>query len=157
MKLNFMIVSGGQTGADYAGLCAARVYGIKTTGWMPKGFKTLEGPKPQYARLFNLSETESDKYPPRTFANVKLGNVTFRFAGDFSSPGELLTAKACKQLHKPYRDFVYGDPLGESVHLIQELKPSVINIAGNSEERYPGIFKYTFDTLCELFEELKKV
>ena len=34
------VISGGQTGADQAGLVAARRFGIPTGGWMPRGWKT---------------------------------------------------------------------------------------------------------------------
>jgi RNA polymerase sigma factor (sigma-70 family) len=37
------VISGGQTGADQAGLFAAEAFGIETGGWMPKGFLTLAG------------------------------------------------------------------------------------------------------------------
>ena len=40
------VVSGGQTGADQAGLRAARAAGIETGGWAPKGWETEEGPAP---------------------------------------------------------------------------------------------------------------
>lgn len=37
------VISGGQTGADVGGVLAARLHHIKTGGWMPKGWKTLNG------------------------------------------------------------------------------------------------------------------
>ncbi|HJT77421.1 MAG TPA: putative molybdenum carrier protein, partial [Gemmataceae bacterium] len=38
------VISGGQTGADQAGLAAAKACGIPTGGWMPKGFLTVAAP-----------------------------------------------------------------------------------------------------------------
>ena len=35
-----LIISGGQTGADMAGLMAAKKVGFNTGGFAPKGFKT---------------------------------------------------------------------------------------------------------------------
>jgi len=155
MKYSPIIVSGGQTGADYAGLCAAKVFGLRTAGWMPKGFKTLDGPRPEYAKLFGLKETESDRYPPRTFANVSMADFTIRFAGDFSTPGERLTQRACAEKRKPYNDCVYGDSVDHIIPFLSQVKPRIINIAGNAESTYPGIFKYTFDSLCEIFRQLR--
>ena len=37
------VISGGQTGADQAGLVAAARFAIPTGGWMPHGFETAEG------------------------------------------------------------------------------------------------------------------
>jgi len=58
MTIN-LIVSGGQTGADIAGLRAARALDIPTTGFMPKGWTTERGPKPEYAQKFGLLEWTS--------------------------------------------------------------------------------------------------
>ena len=35
--------SGGQNGANIAGLRAAKAVGLKTGGWMPKGYRTEGG------------------------------------------------------------------------------------------------------------------
>ena len=45
------VISGGQTGADQAGWRAAKASGIPTGGWMPKGFLTEDGPRPEFAGL----------------------------------------------------------------------------------------------------------
>jgi hypothetical protein len=37
------IISGAQTGADFAGLIVAKHFGYETGGWMPKGYKNLDG------------------------------------------------------------------------------------------------------------------
>src|SRR5262245_37269304 len=73
------VVSGGQTGADQAGLIAARRFGIPTGGWMPKGFLTTTGPAPDLAREFGLRE-HSGGYADRTEANLRLPAGTLRFA-----------------------------------------------------------------------------
>ena len=49
------IVTGGQTGADQAAWRVARAMGISTAGWMPKGFLTADGPRPEFARQFGAS------------------------------------------------------------------------------------------------------
>jgi hypothetical protein len=45
------IISGGQTGADQAGWRAARACGVPTGGFMPLGFLTEGGPRPEFAAL----------------------------------------------------------------------------------------------------------
>jgi putative molybdenum carrier protein len=64
------ILSGGQTGADQAGWRAARSAGIPTGGWMPSGFLTEDGPRPEFAELYGAVETVSGGYRRRTEANV---------------------------------------------------------------------------------------
>jgi len=48
------VISGGQTGADIAGLKAAKAFGIPTGGYMTSGFRTLDGYKPEYHREYNV-------------------------------------------------------------------------------------------------------
>jgi len=64
------IISGAQTGADLAGLDAAKALGIPTGGSMPNGFKDLEGRKPEYASKYGIVALKSASYPARTLKNV---------------------------------------------------------------------------------------
>ena len=57
------IGSGGQTGADRAGLDVAIAAGIPNGGWCPKGRKAEDGPIPD---RYNLTETKSASYLTRT-------------------------------------------------------------------------------------------
>ena len=50
------VVSGGQTGADRAGLKAACILGIETGGWAPTGFATANGNDPTLGTKFHLKE-----------------------------------------------------------------------------------------------------
>ena len=64
------VVSGGQTGADQAGICAAKFLNYNTGGRVPKGFLTELGSEPWLAE-FGCSETASTSYRSRTWANVQ--------------------------------------------------------------------------------------
>jgi hypothetical protein len=151
------IHSGGQNGADIAGLIVAKEYGLETGGWMPKGFITHSGPHPDWAGQYGLQEHTSPKYSPRTFANVRDSDGTVRFAFDFNSAGERCTLKAIHQYKKPHIDvnlneqFVKVDAVAEWLdrHSIE-----VLNIAGNSERTYSGTTGEVIEFLCELFEKL---
>ena len=46
------IISGFQTGADIGGILAAKRLGLETGGTMPKGFRTEDGPRPEFAELY---------------------------------------------------------------------------------------------------------
>ena len=70
------IVSGGQTGADRAGLDFAIAHGIPHGGWCPKGRKAEDGTIPE---RYGLSETSRADYLQRTEANVRESDGTVIF------------------------------------------------------------------------------
>jgi hypothetical protein len=147
--------SGGQTGVDIAALRAARACGIPTGGIMPKGFRTLDGPHPDWAREFSLTEHASSEYAPRTFQNVRDADITVQIAADFTSSGERCTARAVRQYgrHPPVevqlrrrdgRWCVSNADMSNVAQLIISLsaamsRPVIVNFAGNSERTAPGI------------------
>ncbi len=148
------IISGGQTGVDIAALRAAKARRIPTGGTMPKGFRTLIGPMPEWALKFGLAEHTSPAYPPRTYQNVRDSDMTIRLALDFSSAGERCTRKAVDQYRKPLCDVSlrrHGTGLivdesdvfmaGEFVQALSARlgRAVVVNFAGNSEKTVPGI------------------
>jgi len=138
------IISGGQTGADHAGLEAAKQLHLKTGGYMPNGFITQDGLKPEMQQLYDMIEHASSKYPPRTFANVKASDGTIRFAKDFNSTGELLTLKAIVQYKRPYIDININNPLHPNLvrEWIRKFYIKTLNVAGNAEKRAPGIYDF---------------
>ena len=144
------IISGGQTGADQGGLIAAKQLSLLTGGWMPKGFRTLNGSNPELASEYNLNEHSSCYYPPRTYLNVKESDGTVRFATNFQSAGELCTLKAIKQYDKPYFDVDFDDIEQKIIDFRSWLKCysiKILNVAGNSESTSPGITQKTIDFL----------
>lgn len=158
------VISGGQTGVDVAALRAAKARGIPTGGTMPRGFRTLAGPRPEYAAEFGMVEHASPTYPPRTFANVAAADMTIRIAVDFRSAGELCTLRAILKLHKPhvvvrvFRGemrtlgayhavpglFAATDDVRSAIRVTRGMardlgRPVTLNVAGNSERTAPGI------------------
>lgn len=150
------IVSGGQTGADIAALTVAKEFGIPTGGWMPKGWITLAGPKPQYGELYSLKEHESSSYKPRTWANVRDSDGTIRLAFNFSSAGEICTLNGIEKYEKPYIDVDLIDPIEPSkvVSWILEKNIEVLNVAGNSEKTCPGTYSEVYEYLSSVFSIL---
>lgn len=171
-----MVISGGQTGVDIAGLRAAHCLGFKTGGWAPRGFKTQVGPKPKLGDVFGLRE-HSGGYSARTWKNVDVSNVTLIIAADINSGGTLTTIKACDELGVPYR-VVKLDLINKPGHLkydvpgpevqrnlldwikqesekgVNEYGMFAINVAGNSSTTAPGIFPPAFLFLIALFGRL---
>ena len=96
--MKIRIHSGGQTGADLAGLWVAKTMGIPTGGLAPEGYKTLIGNKPALKELFGLRALGD--YRIRTVQNVKDADLTLIFAKNMNSPGTVLTKNSCMKLVK---------------------------------------------------------
>ncbi len=160
------VISGGQIGADQAGLFAAEDYGIATGGWMPRGFLTSDGTKPEFGPRFGIRTTESESYPPRTGLNVRDSDGTIRFATNWNSPGERCTLNAICAAHKPHINFTMPedrvvDPIEvqKAVEWIKKFNILTLNVAGNVEPksrnaRSFGITNFTRDFLGQVFEAL---
>ena len=92
------IVSGGQTGADRAGLDVAIALGIPHGGWCPRGRRTEDGPLPPH---YQLKETESSSYTQRTTWNVRDSDATVVFSMGRLGPGSANTMKAAQAFGRP--------------------------------------------------------
>lgn len=148
------VISGGQTGADRAGLKAAAAAGLETGGWMPKGFIALDGNHPEFAGMYKIVEHDSDKYPPRTALNVRESDGTIVFASRFQSAGEIFTAKVIRNYKKPSLaiDVRQGITTPEDAYKwIINNNIKVLNVAGNSERNSPGIEEFVLSFLTEVF------
>ena len=140
------VISGGQTGADQAGLAAARTIGIPTGGTAPRGFLTETGPDPGL-RDYGLVEHASSSYPPRTLANIADADLTVIVASAPLDGGSLLTRDLCMRYRKPWihvRQDAPGEAVGSIVEAIRCVeaalgRPIVVNVAGNRESKAKGI------------------
>lgn len=147
-----LIVSGGQTGADYAGLVAGHVFNLQTGGYAPTNFQTVLGPAPVLLRdRYGL--IEGGPYPARTEKNVRLADATIRFASNFNSPGELCTLRAINKFAKPYLDVQLPTDVPTAVErvvdFIEQHAVQVLNVAGNADHKsFTGDhFRQTYDIL----------
>jgi hypothetical protein len=150
------VISGGQTGADQAGLRAAKQFDLATGGFMPRGWRTLRGPQPQFQAEYGMVEHHDPGYPARTESNVRASDGTIRFAKKWSSTGERCTLGAIKWINKPYIDVDIRKPL-RALDVAIWLKDNnirVVNIAGNAEETAPGVGEFTEQFLVDVFKLL---
>ena len=132
------VVSGDQAGADQAGWRAARSLGLPTGGWMPRGFETEAGPRPEFATMYGARELAGG-YRERTQANARDSDATAWF-GNPESPGGRATLRACRALDRPVFLIRAGvtRPSDLTAWLV-ERSVQVLNVAGNRELTEPGI------------------
>jgi Circularly permutated YpsA SLOG family len=67
------IISGGQSGADRAGLDLAIAIGLEHGGFVPRGRKAEDG---RIADRYNLVELSTSSYPARTRRNIEESDGT---------------------------------------------------------------------------------
>ena len=161
------VISGGQTGADQAGWRAAKRFGLATGGWMPRGFVTEDGPRPEFAELYGAKEHASQKYPPRTRANARIASATLVFDAALVkslsslSAGSQITIRACMEYEKP--NAVIPVQLGQAhdprsvavvADWINQHAGRTLNIAGNRESKSPGIGQWVQSFLCDVFRAM---
>lgn len=152
------VISGFQTGADIAGVTVAKLFGFLTGGMIPKGYRTLAGPKPEYKETFGAVEHTSESYVPRTRANVKNSDGTLRLAFNFKSPGERCTLTAINNFKKIHFDVNFWHPVPPQAayEWIKNNNIQTLNVAGNAEETFPGMFTVASEYLTQLFTLILK-
>ncbi len=153
MKIS-KIVSGGQTGADRAGLDAAIELDIPHGGWCPKGRISEDGVIPD--KYYQKEMTTAD-YLKRTEQNVIDSDATVIFTYGKPTGGSKKTVEFCKKHDKLYRcldlsamddseaaSWFLGFIENRRGGLIMSNSPTipdnaVINIAGSRESKAQGI------------------
>lgn len=107
---------------------------------MPKGWRTLQGSKPEYEVVYDMRQHHSRSYAERTFKNVQTSDGTVRFAWNFKSPGERCTMRAIKYYSRPYIDVFVSELLNtctmDPVYLREWLETEdihILNVAGNAD------------------------
>jgi len=143
------IISGGQTGADIAGLIAAKECGYVTGGTAPKHYKTEDGTNLDLKKIYNLIDIGS--YKSRTIKNICDSDGTLAFIVHNGIGGTSKTVGYC--IHKRWTDShgncddgfkpvliinqydMKENKINETVHKIinwiRKNKIKVLNIAGH--------------------------
>lgn len=152
------VISGGQTGADQAGLEAARLMGIPTAGWAPKGWRTETGRDFRLRDFWGLKECPSKGYPERTRLNVLDADLTVWF-GSQTSPGYYCTMNAITirlGVDPAFKGMYIASNYEADLLEFLEQNPEIqtLNIAGNRESKNPGIYATTLNYLVHVFKEL---
>lgn len=126
------IISGGQTGIDRMALEIAKELGIKTGGYIVKGYRTEDGCDFSL-KEFGLTEMENTDYPKRTKKNIESASGSVLF-GNQQSLGSRLLIKYSTEFFYP---FIINPTSKKIVNYINDLKQLtkdgsvILNIAGN--------------------------
>lgn len=156
------IISGGQTGADRGGLDAAIALGLEHGGWCPRGRRAEDGKVPAQ---YDLVETESEDWGPRTIKNVVESDATVVFVGgDWVTTWSRVTLAIAKREGRP-RLLVqhalapaWSDKWDRAVREIRvflgDRCPAVLNVAGSRERLAPGIQRAVRDLLVEALRDM---
>ena len=146
------IISGGQTGADRAGLDAAIELGMDYGGALPEGRRTEDGALDK--RYDKMTELSTPDYAVRTERNIKDSSATLVFTLNRVEGGTALTIDLLKHYNKPYLHIELNkvaDP--EAVKNIRDwlkkINPEVLNIAGSRESRSHGIYDRVYSILLK--------
>jgi hypothetical protein len=149
------IISGGQTGADQAAWRAAREFHVATGGWMPNGFLTEDGPRPEFAEQFGAAEMPTDSAKARTERNVQDSDATLWF-GETTTSGAHTTVGACRKFGKacmPIDPSASFEPSQVATWIVAG-KFTILNVAGNRESDEPGIGARVEGFLAQVLEQL---
>lgn len=142
------VISGGQTGADCAGLDAAHACGLETGGWAPSNYWTERGPDPS---LKALGLRAGGSLNDRTARNVLDADATVVFQVR-PSPGSDLTLRLALKSGRPVRVYNPWDPKAEAAlrDFLETVHPRILNVAGHRESKAPGIYQRVYELLISV-------
>lgn len=137
---------------------------------MPNGYLTENGPRPEFAELYGAKEHASDKYPPRTKANILWAHGTWIFDTSGSnelpmlSRGTRLAVRTAMDMDKGGSVLIVhvsGDrPSPRSgpaaLEWLAERDVKVLNVAGNRESKSPGIGAWVEEYMAEVFRLIRE-
>lgn len=152
------IISGGQTGADQAGLDIAIHFGMDYGGYLPRGRRTERGRLP--FRYRNMIETDSRDYPTRTILNIVNSDGTIVITFGDPTGGSALTLRKCLEKFKPslhvnLKHFVNAALMGTNNEQARDAickwltnnAIDILNVAGSRLSKVPDIYERVYSIL----------
>jgi len=134
------IISGGQTGADRAGLDVGLALNIPVGGGCPQGRRAEDGIIP--AR-YPLVETLEADYDTRTRRNVEDSDGTLILNLGTLDGGTALTASQARQIGKPCRVVALEEGIEPAAFRdwLTEHHIAILNVAGPRESQQSGVYE----------------
>jgi hypothetical protein len=151
------VISGGQAGADRAGLDFALEVGLAHGGYVPKGRQAENG---RIDGRYQLVELPSASYPTRTKRNVREsdGTAIFSLRADLTG-GSALTLSYARSVKKPVIHLHASDkvdPADQLKEFIASNQIETLNVAGPRESKEPGIYEFTLQVLRRYWQEQQR-
>ena len=147
LPADFKIISGGQTGADQAGLEWAIRHGVAHGGWCPKGRRSEDGP---ISSAYELVETPKATYLQRTEWNVRDADATVIFTLDPTlDGGSRRTADFAEKISKPWIHIRAGVHPRYLASFLTKHGVKTLNVAGKRESVQPGVHEFAMKVLDE--------
>jgi hypothetical protein len=148
MALIRKLVSGGQTGVDRAAIDFAIEHDIPYGGWVPRGGRAEDFPRPPglLAIYPPLREHESRDWAPRTQANIVNSNATLIVLDESRpmGPGTKLTIRLAAKHSKPLIQIDINDAAAywKVLNFLTQFDTDIaLNVAGSRESSIPGIYE----------------
>jgi hypothetical protein len=153
------VISGGQTGADRAGLDAAIELGLDYGGAIPAGRRTEDGTLS--LRYNKMKELKSLHYQARTEKNVLDADATLIFTFNRMGSGSALTTKIADQHYKPCLHINLSKQQDDEAITIvsawlDAVRPHTLNVAGSRESTAIGIYDRTYGILRKVLKEVNE-
>jgi Circularly permutated YpsA SLOG family len=145
------IISGGQTGADRAGLDVAIEVGLDYGGAIPAGRRTEDGTLS--LKYTKMKELKSRHYQARTEKNVLDADAIIIFTFNSMGSGSALTKKIADQHYKPclHINLSKQQDDDEVIRVVSEwldaVRPHTLKVAGSRESGAKGIYNKVFNVL----------
>ena len=150
------IISGGQTGADRAGLDFAITHSIPHGGWCPKRRRAENGRIPA---KYQLQECKNGRYSDRTKRNVLDSDATVIFTvRPYLIRGSKLTYVVAVSNRKPVLHLHAGttEPARRLAAFIRQHRVKVLNVAGSRASQEPTVGTFVAHTLDLTLNELRR-
>jgi predicted Rossmann-fold nucleotide-binding protein len=152
------IISGGQTGADIAGIDAAIEHGMSYGGWLPKGRKTEKGPLD--LKYTNMTEMSVGDYPEMTEQNVRDSDGTVIFTHGKYSGVSALTSNYAAKHNKPvlHLDLDVANESAAIESLVEWIyikKIEILNVAGSRESKDEYIYDDVHSIVKSIIDTIK--
>ena len=152
------IISGGQTGADIAGVDAAISKGVQYGGWIPKGRKNEKGYiHPDYT---DFVECGTEDYGVRTRQNVLNSDGTVIFTDrDTLFTGSKLTYACAKRYKKPciHVCIKNTDPFS-AVDVVYDFivrnNIKVLNVAGSRQSKCHHMHTFVYTVIIAVIDKI---
>ncbi len=149
------IISGGQTGADIAGIDAAIALNFSYGGWLPGGRKTETGKLPG---KYIMEEMLSGGYPKRTEQNIKNSSGTVIFNHGKLTGGSHLTADLAESWGKPWLHInlervEFQEAVTILADWLQDNKIEVLNVAGSRASKDSKIYDSVFFIVSNILKQ----